>query len=99
MLKRRKQIAFIVFGVIALALAYTLGSRLEPEYEGHAFREWVLRTSPSDSTAALPFQPTQAEVRAAILAVGTNNLSLLVRWLSFDSSKSIFIPICHFMPL
>jgi hypothetical protein len=60
----------------------------------------MLCLSTEDQDARDPaFQPTQAELNEAILTLSSNNLPLLVHWISFDPGKSVFIPIFRVMPL
>src|SRR6185436_10982278 len=99
MTKRGKRKVLIGIGLVALMLGWKILKKREPEYAGHRFSEWVLQISPSEETTSLPFQPTPAELRNAILTLSTNNLPLLANWISYDPGKSIFIPIFNVMPL
>jgi hypothetical protein len=100
MSKRRKQILFIACAAITLVSWWSLVHQREPEYKGLILSEWLRHVSPpSEEETNVVFQPSEAEVREAILVMSSNNLPLLVRWISYDSGKSIFIPMFNVMPV
>ena len=103
MLKRRKRIILLACGVIAIWLAWALIPEREPKYNGHTLSEWALAASPHEgvngqSTRTGKFNPTTAEVRTALIAIGTNNLPLLVRRMSSDQTKGTAEKLIGFLP-
>ena len=56
--------------------------------------EWVARSRSADGSS---FEPSE-EVREALVVIGTNNLRLLVRFISYDPGKSPFIPLFRVLP-
>ena len=94
-----RKLVFLLACISAIGLVCILVHTPDPVYQGHRLSEWMGQMSQSDQATNGVFHPSETDVRAAILALGTNNLPLLAHFISFDSSKSVFIPVFHVMPL
>jgi hypothetical protein len=77
--KRKRWIGMAaVLVAFAILAAVFLPGEKEPEYQGKKLSEWV---------AMAQENPDPPEVDAAIIAIGTNNIPLLLRWLDYKPSK------------
>src|SRR5260370_39865607 len=98
-LPRRRALAIGLSVLVALSAAlWALRSRFDPSYKGHTLTQWTACAVPDEDEGGAPFVATEKEVREALFVLGINHLKLLVRWISYDPEKSIFIPLFRALP-
>jgi hypothetical protein len=74
---------------VTVLLTYYMFHDPEPSYKGHRLSEWLDDFEPWPDGRFPRFVPAEAEVREALIAIGTNNLSSLTRRIDFDPSENI----------
>jgi hypothetical protein len=65
-----------------VSMVWALLPSREPSYHGHSFSQWAACVS-ADPEDPDRFPATNDEVQEALVRLGTNNLSLLVRWIDY----------------
>jgi hypothetical protein len=83
MRKRYGLLAIACGGLLAVTLLLLLTREREPVYQGRELSAWVHLWGLSDSDSI-----SKRQAQEAIVALGTNNLDLLVRRISFEPTRS-----------
>src|SRR5262249_38978720 len=78
-MKGRRAVVAVVFTWLLVALALLLrGSEREPQYQGRALSDWLLRRTWKDFSLSV-------EQDEAVRSMGTNALPYLVKWMKYVS--------------
>jgi len=94
MRKRYALLAVACGALLAIALTLLLTREREPRYEGKELSYWVHLWGLSESDSG-----ARRQAREAIVVLGTNNLNLLVRRISFEPSKDTLLRFAWGLPL
>ncbi|MDB6059396.1 MAG: hypothetical protein JWO95_3240 [Verrucomicrobiales bacterium] len=97
--KRRGKIVIAAATLIAIvaAIAVSRPNERDPVYKGHHFSEW-LGCFVHYIDIEKRFNPPTAELRDAVVTVGTTNLQLLTTWIARDTSPTVFDKARQIMP-
>jgi len=91
MTKRRRILLLLALAVLGVALSAMLSPHpREPSYKGHSLTSWVNRCILGPDGDGVTVHATDAEVREALVVLGTNHFPLLLQRLSYDVMESPF---------
>lgn len=95
--KRRRVVITLAF-VAIVALTYVLTrSEKEPIYKGHRMSEWLAVSAGYEGDES-EFNPSGDEFLEAVNATATDNIPLLVDWISFDTENALMIRVFELLP-
>lgn len=94
MRKRYALLAIACGALLAIVLAFFLSREREPLYQGRELSDWVHLWGASRTDDV-----SKRQAQEAIVALGTNNLDLLVRRISFEPSKDTILRFAWSLPL
>jgi hypothetical protein len=83
-LRRWRVLLLLICSAVTAWVIWAFLPGREPSYHGHSLSQWAACVSTNDFPDADRFSTTQDEVREALTLLGTNNLSLLVRWIDWE---------------